>query len=84
MALNVVPLRETPPLTDIVAQIRAFADRVEAGECGEVGTVFAMVPREGDYPEFWAWGDMMGRNDPVVQLELAKLWLLNSLIPARS
>ena len=80
MTLTVVPLREGPPLTDVVAQIRAFADRVEAGEYGEVDAVFALMPRENDYPKFWGWGDITGINDPVVQLELAKLWLLTNLV----
>lgn len=79
LTLTIVPLREGPPLTDVVAQIRAFADRIEAGEYGEVGTVFAVMPRQGDYPKFWGWGDVAGVSDPVVQLELAKLWLLTNL-----
>ena len=80
MGLNVVPLREGPPLTDIVAHIRAFADRVEAGEYGEVEAIFALMPRDNDYPKFWGWGNIVGINDPVVQLELAKMWLLTNLV----
>lgn len=79
MALTVVPLREGPPLSDVVAQIRAWADRIEAGEYGEVDAVFALMPRSGDYPTVWGWGDVAGTNDPVVQFELAKLWLLTNL-----
>ena len=79
MGLTVVPLREGPPLSDVVAHIRAFADRIEAGKYGEVGAVFALMPRDNDYPTFWGWGDITGINDPVVQLELAKLWLLTNL-----
>lgn len=82
--LNVVPLRESPSLTDIVAQIRAFADRVETGEHGEVSTVFVLMPCTGDYPKVWGWGDITGTNDPVVQLELAKLWLLTNLVERAS
>lgn len=77
--LTVIPLREGPPLSDVVAQIRAFADRIEAGDYGEVDAVFALMPRANDYPTFWGWGNISGINDPVVQLELAKLWLLNNL-----
>ena len=80
MTLTVVPLREVPSLNDIVAQIRAFADRVKAGEYGDVDAVFAVMPREGDYPKFWGWGDISGGNDPVIQLELAKHWLLTNLV----
>lgn len=79
MALTVVPIREGPPLSDVVAQIRAWEDRIEAGEYGEVDAVFALMPRQGDYPTFWGWGDITGTSDPVVQLELAKLWLLMNI-----
>ena len=79
MVAEVIRLRETPSLRDVVAQIRAFADRIEAGEYGEVETVFALMPRAGDYPSFWGWGDITGTNDPVIQLEMAKLWLLMNL-----
>lgn len=79
MTLNVVPLREGPPLTDVVAQIRAWADRIEAGEYGEVSSVFALMPRDNNYPTLWGWGDTSGVGDPVVQLELAKMWLLANL-----
>ncbi len=80
MALTVVPLRETPSLKDIVAQVRAFADRIEAGEYGDVDAVFALMPVANGYPKFWGWGDITGINDPVIQLELAKMWLLANLV----
>jgi hypothetical protein len=81
MTLTVVPLRDgKPSLNDTVAQIRAFADRIEAGDYGDVEAVFALMPRENDYPKFWGWGNVSGINDPVVQLELAKLWLLTNLV----
>lgn len=80
MTLTVVPLHDGPSLNDIVAQVRAFADRIEAGEYGEVDAVFAVMPRDGDYPKFWGWGSIAGGNDPVIQLELAKFWLLTNLV----
>jgi hypothetical protein len=79
MSLTVVPLREGPLLTDVVAQVRAFADRIEAGEYGEVDAVFAVMPRAGDYPTIWGWGDTSGPNDATIQLELAKYWLLTRM-----
>lgn len=84
MVAEVVQLHEGPSLNDIVAQIRAFADRIEAGEYGEVDTVFAVMPRTGDYPKFWGWGDITNVNDPVIQLELAKHWLLVNLVERRA
>ena len=80
MSAEIVHLRDGPSLNDIVAQVRAFADRIEAGEYGEVDTVFAVMPQAGDYPKFWAWGVVDGGNDPVIQLDLAKLWLLMNLV----
>ena len=76
MSAELVQLHEGPSLGDVVGQIRAFADRIEAGAYGEVSTVFAVMPVAGDYPKFWGWGDITGGNDPVIQLELVKLWLL--------
>jgi hypothetical protein len=80
MSLNFVELSQKPPLTDVVANIRAFADRIEAGEYGEVDAVFALMPRANDYPKVWGWGEVSGVKDPVVQFELAKLWLLTNLV----
>lgn len=79
MALNVVQFSDSPPLTDVVACIRRFADRIEAGEFGEVDAVFALMPRQNDYPTVFGWGAVAGTNDPVVQFELAKMWLLMNL-----
>lgn len=80
MSAEVVQLREGPLLSDIVGQIRAFADRIEAGEYGEVETVFAILPRAREYPMVLGWGDITNTNDPVIQLELAKHWLLVNLV----
>jgi len=81
--LTVVPLHEGPSLNDIVAQVRAFADRIESGEYGEVDAVFAVMPRARDYPQLFGWGDVTGSNDPVIQLELCKLWLLTTMTVRR-
>ena len=79
MALNVVPFPQKIPLSDVVAQVRAFADQLEAGEYGDAGTVFCVVPKVDGYPSILGWGDVTGANDPIIQLELAKLWLLTNL-----
>lgn len=80
MIAEVVPLREGPSLQDIVGQIRAFADRVEAGEYGDVDSVIAMVPQGGGYPTLLQWGDNTHANDPIIQLSLAKQWMLTNLV----
>lgn len=79
MSAEIIPIRSGPSLNDIAGQLRALADQIEAGEYGEVETVFALMPRDGDYPTFWGWGDITGANDPVIQLELVKLWLLTNM-----
>lgn len=78
--VEIVQLRPGPSFNDIVAQVRAFADRIEAGEYGDVDTVFAVMPRAGDYPTLFGWGDIEGSNDPVIQLDLAKIWLLTNMV----
>lgn len=80
MALTVVPLRDgRPSLADVAGQLRQLANAIEAGEYGEVPTLLAVMPRDGDYPTLFGWGDVAGSNDPVVQLELAKIWLLTRM-----
>jgi hypothetical protein len=80
MTITVVPLRETPPLTDVIAHIRAFADRLEAGEYGEADTVFVVMPMRNDFPKVFGWGDITGINEPIVQFEMAKHWLIANLV----
>lgn len=76
--LNVVQL-PTAPLTDIPAQLRQLADAIEAGDHGEVTTLFAVKPNGGDYPTVYGWGDVERHNEPIIQFELAKLWLLTHM-----
>jgi hypothetical protein len=80
MPLNVVRLSEAPPLTDIVAHLRNLADQIEAGAHGEVDAVFAVIPSEDGWPHVFAWGNVAGVQDPIIQFELAKMWLLNNLV----
>jgi hypothetical protein len=78
--LKVVQLQEGPSLQDIVGQMRMLADRIEAGEFGEVNTLFAVMPRDDDFPLLFGWGVLDGQNDPIIQLELTKHWLLSNLV----
>jgi hypothetical protein len=74
--LNVVPLPFGPSIQDVPAQLRAFADRIENGEYGEVDGLFAVMPREQTYPVILGWGTIDGAYDPIIQFELARQWLV--------
>lgn len=78
--MKIVPLSSKPSLNDIVGQLRNLADSIEKGEYGEVGALFALMPVEGEYPRVWGWGDVAGKNDPAIQFELAKMWLMKNLL----
>lgn len=80
MSLTVVPIREGPSLSDIVEQLRSLADRIEAGEYGEVDGLFAVMPREREYPTVFAWGVDTGAYDPIIQLDLARQWLVRAAV----
>jgi hypothetical protein len=74
-------IREAAPaLTDIPGMLRRTADRIEAGELGDVSSAFVLVPAPGDYPKIFGFGDIERGNDPIIQFELAKLWLLTNLV----
>lgn len=83
MSAEVVQLHSGLSLNDIVGHLRGMADRIEAGEYGEVATLFAVMPDASGYPDVFAWGDVTGTNDPVIQFELAKMWLLTNLTERR-
>lgn len=74
--LKVVPLHTGPTLTDIPAQLRALADRIESGEYGDVDGLFAIMPRDLAYPTILGWGINDGAYDPIIQFDLAKQWLV--------
>jgi len=74
--LKVVPLREGPTLAEIPAQLRALADRIEAGNYGDVDGLFAIMPRERAHPVIIGWGINDGAYDPIIQFDLARQWLV--------
>lgn len=78
--LKVVPLREGPSLGEIPAQLRALADRIEAGEYGAVDGLFAIMPRDGSYPVIMGWGVSDGALDPIIQFDLARQWLVRCAV----
>lgn len=80
MSDNIVLLRDGgPSLQDIPAMLRLMADQIEAGEHGSVTSMLVLIPEPDDYPRLFGWGDVEGGNQPVIQLELAKLWMLTNM-----
>lgn len=70
----------SPNLADIPAMLRRLADQIEAGDWGEVETAFLLMPRAGDFPRLFGWGNVTGTQDPIVQFEMAKHWLVTNLV----
>jgi hypothetical protein len=67
-----------PTLHDIPAQLRALADRIENGEYGKVDGLFAVMPREHEYPLTLGWGIIDGAYDPIIQFDLARQWMVRA------
>ncbi|MCA6108112.1 hypothetical protein [Bradyrhizobium cenepequi] len=77
---NIVPIRDGgPALTDIPGMLRRMADQVEAGEFGKVSSAILLIPQADGYPLLFGWGDIEGRNDPIIQCEMAKHWLVENI-----
>jgi len=77
---KIVELREgRPSLADIPGRLRLMADRIERGET-EATTAYLIVPRDGDYPQLFGWGDIEGERSPIVQTALLQHWLCGNLI----
>jgi hypothetical protein len=76
---NVIPLRDgAPSLADIPAMLRRMADDIDAGKHEDVTNLVVLMRDGVKYPRVFEWGEV----DPgaiVVQLELAKLWLLQNM-----
>jgi len=56
---------------DIASQLRAFADAVEAGEYGEVVTVYTLIDTP-DNLHTEVWGEDLTRYEAIGLLEFAK------------
>lgn len=75
---NVVSLRQAPPVSDIVGQLRYMADRIEAGDVAAEGVLF-VIDRPGDWPEIYGWGEHLSDYGNIAVLDLARLWMMNNL-----
>lgn len=77
--MNIVQLPFTN-LNDVSTKLRELADKIDAGKHGEVHSTFVVIPRPNDYPVIYGFGLVEGDNNPIVQLELAKVWFTNNLV----
>lgn len=78
---EIVTIRDGAPLlTDIPGMLRQMANHIEAREYGEVTTAFLLLPVADGYPRVFGWGDVEGKNEPSIQFELAKMWLLANIV----
>jgi hypothetical protein len=78
--LKIVPLRDGgASLNDIPGMLRQTADQIESGKYEGATACFVVFPVKDGWPIVLGFGDVDGRNDPAIQLELAKMWLLNNL-----
>ena len=84
--LKIVPIRgvlreddtsSAPALNDIPAQLRQMADMIETGDYAGCDSLYLVMPQGGDFPIVFGWGDVKGRNEPLVQFELAKAWFIS-------
>ena len=75
---EVITLHDEPSLQDITGHLRSLADRIDNGEYGDVEGLFAIMPREQQYPAVFAWGCNSGAFEPIIQLELARQWLIRA------
>lgn len=77
--LKVVQLRDTPLLNDIPGQLRAMADRIEAGE---LVADFALVVIDGDHvvPDLFGYGAALDTRSMLGMLDLAKDWFIRQLV----
>lgn len=72
--LTVVPIREdTTLVNDIPGQLRALADRIDAGEV-EAESAICVIPMEGDWPTIYGWGEDMGDFGRIGLLQTAVTW----------
>lgn len=69
--LKVVALRTTPAVSDIPAQLRDLAARIEAGEI-DADAMLCIIPQDNDLPALFLWGENYGPYADIAMLELAK------------
>lgn len=82
MTDNVVTLRAAS-VADIPAMLRRMADQIEKGEV-EASSALFIIPREGDWPDIYGWGEHLGDHGNIAVCEMAKTWFINNLVARRT
>lgn len=68
------------PLGDIPARLRKLANEVEDGGHGEATAALVILPRPGDFPAVFGFGNVDGDYSPMIQLQLALYWFTQNLV----
>jgi hypothetical protein len=77
LVAEVVNLRSMPSLADIPGQLRQMAEMIEAGEVEATSALF-IIPRAGDWPKVFGWGDHLSDYGNIAVCELAKTFFMNN------
>lgn len=77
--MKVVPLRSGPLITDVPAMLRQMADDIESGTV-ECNAALFIIPREGDWPDVYGWGQHLGDHGNIAVCEMTKTWFVNNLV----
>lgn len=75
---NVLHLRPGPPINDIPGMLRQLADQFETGEYTAEG-ILVILPRDGDWPAIFGYGEHLTDYGNIAVLEMAKTWMTNHL-----
>lgn len=73
---DVITLSQSPLVSDIPGQLRQMAEMIESGEM-EARSALFIIPREGDLPDIFGWGDHLGDYGNIAVCELAKAFFVN-------
>ena len=65
------------PTTDIPTMLREMADRLDAGEAGDVRSMFAFTVDPDDEIVFYGWGADLSKREIIALLAMAKHDFLN-------
>lgn len=75
----VEPLRGGRPLiSDIPNMMRMLADRIESGDV-PAEYALCIIPRDGDFPDLFGWGEHPGDLGNIAICELAKMYFVTNL-----
>ena len=70
----------TSPKPSVSTMLRQLADSIDRGEIEGVEAALVLLPLDGGYPRVLGFGDMTGVNEPMIQFDLAKQWMLGNLV----